>query len=257
MSDITEIATGLIKPQAIERDVNLERLEELVESIKAKGIIEPLVVTKAEGQFYLIAGKRRLEAAKRAGSTTVPCIVLEVDATEAISITLHENLYREDLNPIEEANAYIHMRDRLGMNNREIAKASGKKESYISQRLAILLWPQDLIDALRSDQINFSVARELSKAKTPKDLKYLLQFAIRDGANSRTVNLWVRNLIPQSSTPLSAGDDTSIPHPAATEYVTRVKCHWCGDEVPLDKAVNIFLCPRDYEALMSAREKKA
>lgn len=257
MTKLVQLPTQSITPQQLDRDVTEEGITDLTNSIREHGIIEPLIVSELEGTYHLIAGKRRLIAAQRLNLPTVPCLLVEATHDQAIALTLHENLYREELNPVHEATFYLYMRDNLSMSNRDIAKLTGKGEAYISQRLQIQTWNAKLINALKESKISFSVARELSRLTNEKDLIYLLEHAIRDGVNYRTVQLWVRQL----TTPLifpSPRDDSSPDTPSQpSPYRTKVLCFWCNQEVDIDKILQIYLCPDCYRSILGSKQHQA
>ncbi len=125
-------------------------LEELVHSVKAKGIVTPLLVSKSQAGYQLIAGERRWRAAQRAGLKTVPVVVRETTPIESLELALVENIHRQDLNPIEEATAYRKWMEDSQMTQAALAKALGKERSTITNLLRLLKLPapmqQDLID---------------------------------------------------------------------------------------------------------------
>ena len=125
-------------------------LEELVHSVRAKGIVTPLLVSKSQTGFQLIAGERRWRAAQRAGLKTVPVVVRETTPIESLELALVENIHRKDLNPIEEATAYRKWMEDGSMTQAALAKALGKERSTITNLLRLLKLPapiqQDLID---------------------------------------------------------------------------------------------------------------
>jgi ParB family chromosome partitioning protein len=253
MSKLIELPTSTIIPQQLDRDVTEQGIDELVNSIRQHGIIEPLIVSESNGEYHLIAGKRRLVSAKRLNLPTVPCLLIETSHDHALALTLHENLYREELNPVHESAFYIYMRDQLNMSNRQIAQLTGKKEAYISQRMQIQQWQPNLVKALRDAKISFSVARELSRVTNTKDLYYLLHHAVTDGANYRTVNLWVRNLAQTESAPSSVTPSAPEVHTPKQQFRTKALCVWCDAEVDIDEIMQVLLCPECYRSLMSAK----
>lgn len=128
-------------------------LQELADSIKLHGLLQPLVVTQLDnGDFQLIAGERRMRAAKLAGLERVPVVIKEVSAQEQLELALIENIQRADLDPIEEARAYAVLEDQFGLKHGEIAQRVGKSRSTISETLALLKLPpavQELVSAGR------------------------------------------------------------------------------------------------------------
>ncbi len=138
-------------------------LEDLATSIREHGVIQPLVVTQSAypGQYTLIAGERRLEAARLAGLPTVPAIVREASDEQMLELALVENLQRTDLGPFETATAYKHLAEDFGLSHDEIAVKVGKKRVTVTNTLRLLKLPQRILDALASAQISEGHARAL------------------------------------------------------------------------------------------------
>lgn len=144
---------GLIAPDS---------LNDLANSIKEHGIIEPLVVAKTPAGYQLIAGERRWRAAKQAGLTTVPVIVKETTAKGMLEMAIVENVQREDLNPIERAQAFQRLIEEFGLPLSEIAKRVGKSESYVSNTMRLLALPDAIKDGLISQAITEGHARAIA-----------------------------------------------------------------------------------------------
>lgn len=142
-------------------------LEELVESVKAYGVLQPLLVRKIDDRYQVIAGGRRLEAARRAGLLDVPVRLRETAQEELRPLQLVENLQRQDLLPIEEAKGLAQMQD-SGLSMREIAELIGKSAMYVQRRLEIFDFPEDVIAALEKhpDKISLTNATRLAKIKS-------------------------------------------------------------------------------------------
>ena len=255
MNQIIELPIDQIKPQTLQRQIHPDEVSALMESIKAVGIMSPLTVNKLGDEYFLVAGKHRLAAAKGLGLPTVPCLITEGDQDLALSMTLHENMFRKDLNVVEEAQNYEYMANQLHYSNRKIAEMIGKSESYVSQRLNLLAWPKDLVDALKQDHINFSVARELSMIDHPQTQKFYLNHAISEGANYRIVRVWRQHYEANKESDAPPTDPNQIPNPPQQQYHTFGQCFWCNQPVDIDKIVIVHLCPDDYLSLMGAKEK--
>lgn len=146
-----EIASNPLQPR---REFASQPMDELVESIKQYGIIQPLVVTKSNGRYELIAGERRLRAAKIAGLKKVPVVARDAKEQEKLELALIENIQREDLNSIEEALAYKKLIDEFDLNQEELAKRVGKARSSVSNVLRLLNLPQEIQQALIEGKIN-------------------------------------------------------------------------------------------------------
>ncbi len=142
-----------------------QKLNELAESIRNQGLVQPLVVRKrtdAEGGgFWLIAGERRWRAAQRAGLKSIPVVVKEVQEREAYELTLVENLQREDLNPIEEAEAYQRLGNEFGYTQEQLAQRVGKDRATVANALRLLKLPQKVRNLVASDELQMGHARAL------------------------------------------------------------------------------------------------
>ncbi|KKS35409.1 MAG: Chromosome partitioning protein ParB [Parcubacteria group bacterium GW2011_GWC2_42_12] len=143
-----------INPRQPRQNFNEHQLNELVESIKQYGIIQPLIVTQKDGRYELIAGERRLRAAKVSGLATVPAIVREADEQQKLELALVENLQREDLNSIETAIAYRKLIDEFNLSQDELAARVGRSRPVVTNTLRFLNLPEEIQTALIQGRIN-------------------------------------------------------------------------------------------------------
>lgn len=253
--EIIDVPIDQIKAQFLERTVTEQGIAELANSIRQIGIIEPLIVLKTDTEYILQAGMRRLRAAKLAGLATVPCIVVTVDKEGSIRITLHENLYRENLNPVDEANIYQQLRDRHRYSGKEIAQMIGRKEGYVSQRLQIILWPDNLVKALSMDQISFSVAREFSIVSDNKHRDWLIKHAIESGVNYRTARRWRIEWQSQVPSETIEPDYTQPPPMEEPPIQAQVECWWCTNPYDQKHIITVDICHTCFAALQTTRDK--
>lgn len=163
-------------------------IEELAESIRAQGVIQPLVVapdTQGEG-YLIIAGERRWRASRRAGLETVPVVVREVaDDRELLELALVENLQRSDLNPLEEAEAYQALQEKFSLSQEEIATRVGKARTTVTNALRLLRLPDEVREMLREGQISAGQARPLLGLATSEEQITLAERAVREGLSAR------------------------------------------------------------------------
>ncbi len=141
-----------------------ESLYELTNSIKERGIIQPLIVRRSDDQdnkFELIAGERRWQAAQSAGIHEVPVVVLEADSLKSLELAIIENVQRKDLNPVEEAESYKNLIENFGYDQEQVSKFIGKSRSYISNSLRLLSLPNKIMDMLRYEKISQGHAKIL------------------------------------------------------------------------------------------------
>jgi ParB family chromosome partitioning protein len=161
--DTSEVPIELIDPSSLQpRSIFDEgKLDELAKSIRANGVVQPLLLRRKGGRFELIAGERRWRAAQRAGLTRVPAVLRDVSDEKVLEIALIENIQREDLNPIEEAGAYRKLIDTLGLTQEMVAERVGRDRSYITNYLRLLRLPEDLQELLQSGRLSTGHARTL------------------------------------------------------------------------------------------------
>lgn len=158
-----EVSVNLIDPNPHQPRVQFapEDLQDLVESIRVHGIIQPLIVTKQGDRYELIAGERRLRAAKLAGLSKVPVVVRDATDQKKLELALIENIQRADLNPIEEAIAYKALMEEFQLTQEDTAKRVGKSRSVVANTLRLLNLPQEIQQALRERKLTAGQARAL------------------------------------------------------------------------------------------------
>ncbi len=183
--DVSAIKTNPNQPRKIFKEKDLE---ELSESIKENGIIQPLIVAELDnGHFELVAGERRLRAAKKAGLEQVPVVVKRATDREKMIMSIIENVQRSDLNCVEEALAYYQLMNEYKLTQEDVAKKLGKERSTVANFLRILNLPRPVIDLLQKEMLSFGHAKILASVKERED-------AIRL-ANEAVANTWsVREL---------------------------------------------------------------
>ncbi|MFN3740577.1 MAG: ParB/RepB/Spo0J family partition protein [Thermodesulfovibrionales bacterium] len=151
--DIDRILPGEHQPRKVFRD---ESLKELAESIKEKGVIQPVIVTRVgDGTFKLIAGERRLRAAKLAGLKKIPAIIKDLASRDALEIALIENIQREDLDPLETALAFERLKNEFNLTQEEIAKKVGKDRATVANYLRLLSLPEEIKRLLHEGSLSF------------------------------------------------------------------------------------------------------
>ena len=161
--DASEVPIDLIDPSSLQPRTVFDdaKLEELAKSIRANGVVQPLLLRRKGPRFELIAGERRWRAAQRAGLTKVPAVLRDVSDEKVLEIAIIENIQREDLNPIEEAGAYKKLIDTLGLTQEMVAERVGRDRSYITNYLRLLRLPEDLQELLQAGRLSTGHARTL------------------------------------------------------------------------------------------------
>jgi ParB family chromosome partitioning protein len=161
------------------------KLQELAESIKEKGVLEPLIVRKADQGYELIVGERRWRAAQKAGLKEVPVLVKEVEGREALELSLIENLQRENLNPIEEAEAFKRLTEEFNLSQVELATRIGKDRTTIANALRLLKLPSEVRNQLLQNSITSGHARAILSLETKEKQKELCSLIIQKGLSVR------------------------------------------------------------------------
>ena len=158
-----EIDVDLLSPNRFQPRTLMDepKLDELAQSIRANGVIQPIVVRRVDGRYEIIAGERRWRAAQRAGLLRVPIVVRDVAHEKLLEVALIENIQREDLNPIEEAQAYRRLADEFKLTQDAIASAVGKDRATVANYLRLLKLPSDLRDAISTGALSMGHARAL------------------------------------------------------------------------------------------------
>ena len=197
-----------------------ETLDELVSSIKEKGIVTPLLVSKTENGYQLIAGERRWRAAQRAGLERVPVVVRETTPIESLELALIENIHRKDLNPIEEALAYHKWLEITGTTQEALAKNLGKERSTITNMLRLLKLPQVIQKDLIEERLSMGHARVLAGLIEPTEQKQLRDLIIARALSVRQLEDIVKKG-KKSGTPEKQADETDHYYKSITDNLKR------------------------------------
>jgi len=179
---IEEIVPNRSQPR---KHFDESKLQELAESIKEKGILEPLIVRRAEQGYELIVGERRWRAAQKAGLKEVPVLVKETERREALEISLIENLQREDLNPIEEAEAFKRLIEEFNISQEDLSKRLGKDRTTVTNTLRLLKLPLEVRDHLLQNRITSGHARAILSLENKEKQKELCALIIKRGFSVR------------------------------------------------------------------------
>jgi ParB family chromosome partitioning protein len=201
---------GEIKPNAFQprKDFDEESIEELAQSIKENGIIQPLVVRKTEGNYEIIAGERRWRAAQKVGLTKVPVILKDVSDRQALELALVENLQREDLNSIEEATAYEQLIEDFGLTHEEISARIGKERSTVTNQLRLLKLPDEIKEAIITGEITAGHARAILGLQSLTKAKEILEAIRKEKLSVRKTEKLVQKLstLKEKTAKLDSGD---------------------------------------------------
>jgi ParB family transcriptional regulator, chromosome partitioning protein len=171
-----------------------EKLEELAASIREKGVIQPLVVLKRAGHYEIIAGERRWRAAQKAGLHEVPVVIQDVSENTALEMALIENIQREDLNAIEEAQAYRSLMEKIFLSQEELAKRVGKDRSTVANSLRLLKLPDDVQRDIITERLSMGHARALLALDQPELLRKAREEILKKHLSVRGAEALVKRL---------------------------------------------------------------
>ncbi|CAL8901018.1 site-specific DNA-binding protein [Bacillus pumilus] len=171
-----------------------DALSDLKESIQQHGVLQPIIVRKSIKGYDIVAGERRFRAAQQAGLTTIPAIVREFSETLMREIALLENLQREDLSPLEEAEAYASLLDHLSVTQEELAKRLGKSRPHIANHLRLLTLPDEVQKLIADGKLSMGHGRTLLSLKNKNKLAPLVKKIVDEGLNVRQVEKLVQQL---------------------------------------------------------------
>ena len=194
---VEEIALDEIRPNPYQprKQFDQAALQELAESIRQRGVFQPVILRKSSVKGYeLIAGERRVRASKLAGNTTIPAIVRQVDETVMIEIAVVENLQREDLSPLEEAEAYDMLMNKLNLTQSEVADRIGKSRPYIANYLRLLTLPEAVKQLVNDNQLSMGQARTLLGLKKKELIVPTAEQVVKDQLTVRQLEELVQSL---------------------------------------------------------------
>jgi len=204
---ISQIHPSPLQPR---KDFPPDSLQELADSIREHGIVQPLIVRPAADGFELIAGERRWRAAQLAGLMEAPVVVRQASDREVVELALIENLQRENLNPIEEAVGYSHLISQFQLTQEEIAKRVGKSRAVVANALRLLKLPEPVRDLVRHGQLSVGHAKVLLSLPDAARQEKLAQRVVAEALNVRQAEHWVARL----NGTLARTDAPSAPPPA-------------------------------------------
>ncbi|MDV5045482.1 ParB/RepB/Spo0J family partition protein [Vibrio diabolicus] len=199
--ELTDLAIGQLQPGVYQprKDMAPEALEELAASIQSQGIIQPIVVRQVEsGQFEIIAGERRWRAARQAGLKRVPCLVKKVEDRAAIAMALIENIQREDLNVIEEAQALERLQDEFTLTHQQVAEVIGKSRTTVSNLLRLNQLESDVKSLVADKLLEMGHARALLALLGEQQVEVAQQVAKKQMTVRQTEQLVKKCLAPQN-----------------------------------------------------------
>jgi ParB family chromosome partitioning protein len=193
-AELLQLRVAQIRPNPYQprQHFDTERLQELAHSLKAQGLLQPIIVRRQHGGFELIAGERRWRAAQLAGLETIPALVKRASDEEVLGLALLENLQREDLNPLDEARAYQRLQTEFHLRQEDVAQYVGKDRSSIANTLRLLKLPQVLQEDLETGRLTMGHARALLALESEEAQLHLRSQILAAGLSVRDTETQVR-----------------------------------------------------------------
>jgi len=194
MLKVEEIHPNPYQPRV---EFKQEELDDLANSIREKGVIQPLLVRSKPGGYELIAGERRLRAVRSLGLSEIPAIVKDVDDRDSLELALIENVQRSQLNAIEEARAYQYMMDKFSMTQEEVGQVLGKARVSVANVLRLLKLAPEVQDEIKTGRISFGHGKVLLEVEDPNRQRFLTQIAISKSLSVRELEGLIKDLRPK------------------------------------------------------------
>lgn len=238
-----------VKMDLVDRPVDLVRLEissteieNLADSIRERGLLQPIKVARKGERFTIVFGDRRFMACKLLERKTIQAMVVDASDQEIAIDRAIENGQRVDLSPLEEALQYRAMIDELGFKMDQVAKKVGKKLGTVKRRLELLRYPTNIKEAVHAKKITLSLGEEIMDCKDPGHRDYLLEMAIEHGVTSALMRTWVQDwrktIRTEGAVDVEGGGSRTVEFDKTT-YMT---CGLCDGPVPIDKVRSLTIC---------------
>lgn len=219
---LTNVTPSPLQPR---REFDREALEELVDSIRQRGIIQPLIVRQINHTFELIAGERRLRAAREAGLTEVPVIVRQASDLEVLELALIENLQRADLNPIEEAEAYARLAGEFGMRQDDIAAKVGRSRASVANAMRLLDLDQQVQAWVVQNLLSVGHAKVLLGLKAHDEQRAVAETVLRQSSTVRQTEKMVARQLGRVGGVRRKKRATTVPEAAMDDLASRLQEH--------------------------------
>ncbi len=253
-----EIAVELIDRNPFQTRTNFDdaKLSELAISIAASGVVQPIVVRKADnGRFTLITGERRLLASKKAGKATIPSIVREVSNVQAMEMTIVENLQRADLNPMEQAHAFQRLSRDFHMTQEQMAERTGKDRASVANFLRLLRLPDSVQKHVEAGELTFGHARALLALESPEAILAATQKVLALNLSVRGTENYIQGLLNPENKPKAKKPASADPNVRDAEDLLRrtlgLKVH-IEDKKGRGRVIIEYSGVEDFDAILTA-----
>jgi ParB family chromosome partitioning protein len=257
---VQQIPVGEIGPNPFQTRVQVDEhsLNELADSIKVQGVLQPIVLRKTgDGRLQLVAGQRRWLASQRAGKATVPAIVRQLSDEQAIELTIIENLQREDLNPLDQAAAFERLSSTCGLTQEQIAQRTGKDRATVANYMRLLRLPDEVRNHVRSGELTMGHARALMALSTTVDqvnaAKKVINLAMSVRQTETLIANW--NAAPQKKEKTERAVDPNVKH-AESQLTSALGCRVTIDDKNGKGTVEIkYSSIEDFDRIMEIMTK--
>ena len=247
------------EPKFIARyEIDKDEMELLCESIKMYGLIQAIRLKPVRGGYEIVAGHRRYLAHKKLKLDKIKAEIVDAGELDQEVVKMHENKVRVQLSDIEEAKSFEHLKKISKYTNKQIAKHAGVSEGYVTQKLAILNYPDFLYNALATDQISFSAARELVRITDKIVLQEYVEHAVRSGITPKVAKQWVEDWFVMSKAGEEQVEDLKRESGVSGDQSIRVPCFICGNHFKVENTVMIRVdndCLEDLKAAMKIKSE--
>ena len=237
---------------ALRLEAEDEAIDELAASIRRIGIIVPLVVAPAGDVFHLIAGHRRLAAAKRIRLSEVPCFVSEAEVGARVEVSFAENFFRLDLSPVELAAGIKDVLTKDIMDVQALAKAMHRSVHWVQAQVSLLSWPEDVLAAIHSGWLSVSAASNLALITEDEYRAFLLRNAADSGATARTTAAWLQAFRAMQPPEAAITAEPVSGESRATPMVPQAPCLGCGQVYRSDALSHVPMCGPCIQAIREA-----
>lgn len=249
--ELQQIAVSdiLVGEHALRLGMDDEKIADLAESIRRLGVLVPLVVCPEGDKFALVAGHRRFAAAAKCNLGTVPCIVRKTEQSETKEIALAENIFREDLSPVELASSIRDSLNSGSMDITTIAAGLRRSEHWVARQIAMLDWPMDVLEVIHNGQLSVSAASNLAMVTDDCYRSFLLRNAVEGGASARSTAAWLQAW-RSSAPPEQAVEAEPLPAgPTPMPAVPQAPCIVCSQVFRTDQLSHVPVCVSCIQAI--------
>jgi ParB family chromosome partitioning protein len=227
--------------QPMRSDMTEGSVADLILSIKQVGIIEPVVVKPVNDRYEVIAGHRRTYAARLAHLVDVPCYVRKANKEQTEMLKIHENLYRAEITPPDEAKHFAYLINKQKLTPPQIAKLISKSLTYVMDRIGILDYPEVLSEAMHNGDISFSVAKEFARFDDPKQLHQAIKYAKVSGMTQEMARKWVQDFKRDQGEQQSFAPPESANGEATSIHDYSATCIYCRKGLRLQEAEVVYM----------------